>query len=85
MKRREDPAPEPPPVDRAKVRALLGEANAARERGENMHHHPTLLALEDVCDSIVAYYVFAFTSDDYRFSNEELDDLAERLVPRVAP
>ena len=85
MKPREQPPPEPPPVDRAKVRALLGEANAARERGEIMHHHPTLLALEDVCDSIVAYYVFAFTSDDYRFSNEELDDLAERLVPRVAP
>lgn len=85
MKRREDPAPETPPVDRAKVRALLGEANAARERGEIMHHHPTLLALEDVCDSIVAYYVFAFASDDYRFSAAELDDLADELVRRAAP
>ena len=85
MKRREDPATETPPVDRAQVRALLGQANAARERGETMHHHPTLLALEDVCDSIMAYYVFAFKSDDYRFSAAELDDLANLLARRVAP
>ena len=81
MKPREQPAPEPPPVDRAKVRALLGEANAARERGETMHHHPTLLALEDVCNRIAAYYVFMRYPNTYKLTDAELDELADGLVP----
>ena len=85
MRRRERPAPAgPPPPSRAKVAYLLARANAAREGGEIMHQHPTLLALEHVC-GVRGYHAFAFTSDDYRFSTAELADLAERLVRGEAP
>ena len=85
MRHREQPEPDPPPVDRSRVRALLGEANAARERGEVMHQHPTLLALEDVCNSIAAYYVFMRYPDNYKLTDAELDELADGLVRRAAP
>lgn len=85
MKRREDPATETPPVDRAKVRALLEEANALRESGVNLHHHATLLALEAECDSIMAYHVFAWYPDSYKLTDAELDELADGLVRRAAP
>jgi len=81
MRPREQPEPETPPVDRAKVRAILGEANAARERGE----HPTLSALGDVCNSIVAGYVFIKYPDSYKLTDAELDELADGLVRRAAP
>lgn len=77
MKRREKPEPAgPPPPDRAKVRALLGEANAARERGEN----PTLSALQDACNSSIAGYVFIRYPDSYKLTDAELDELADGLV-----
>lgn len=86
MRRRERPAPAgPPPPDRAKVAYILHRANAARESGENMHRHPTLLALEKACDSIAAYHVFAFTPDDYKLTNAELEEMVDGLVRRAAP
>jgi len=86
MRRRERPEPAgPPPPDRAKVAYLLNRANAARERGEIMHQHPTLLALEKVCDSIAAYHVFIRYPDDYKLTAAELAELVDGLVRREAP
>ena len=85
MKRREDPAPAgPPPPSRAKVSYILHRANAARERGEIMHQHPTLLALEHVC-GVRGYHVFAFTPDDYKLTNADLEEMVDGLVRREAP
>ena len=86
MKRREDPAPAgPPPVDRAKVRALLEEANALREAGENLHHHPIMERLAEASRRPLAVYVFAFCPDDHRLSSARLDEMADGLARRVAP
>jgi hypothetical protein len=85
MKRRATPTPEPPPIDRAKVRALLGKANVMREAGEGLHHSPVMAALEAVCGNPLAYYAFAFTPDDYHLSAAELDELADGLAQRAAP
>lgn len=85
MKRRDEPEPETPPVDRAKVRALLEEANALREAGENLHHHPIMERLVEASRRPLAVYVFAFVPHDHRLTSARLDELADGLLPRVAP
>ena len=83
---RDKPAPEPePPIDRAKVRALLGEANALRESGVSLHQHPIMYALEEVCRDPLAYLVFIQYPNDYKLSAAKLDELADGLVHRAAP
>jgi hypothetical protein len=84
MKPREAPAPEAALIDRAKVRALLGEANALRESGVNLHHHPVMEGLGDLC-GVMGLYVFAFTADDCRLDEAQLDAFADGLVRRAAP
>ena len=79
MKRREDPAPETPPVDRARVRALLETAAADRNGGMTMHQHPALIELGDLC-GIMAYYAFAFLPADHPLGKADLDELEERIV-----
>ena len=80
MRRREDPAPAgPPPVDRAKVRALLETAAADRNRGVTMHQHPALMELGDLC-GIMAYYAFALEPDNRPLGKADLDELEERIV-----
>jgi hypothetical protein len=87
MRRRPQSEPEAlPPVDRARVRAILEEANVQREAGVDLHHHPALLALEDECNSILAYYVFAWCPDGRKLTAAELDELADGLLQSsVAP
>jgi len=79
MKRRDQPAPEPAPVDRAKVRALLETAAADRNRGISMHQHPALIELGDLA-GIMAYYAFAFLPADHPLGKADLDELEERIM-----
>ena len=87
MKRRDQPAPaELPLATVAEVREILEEANRLREAGVNLHYHPVLERLEEVCGNVLAVYVFAFTCDDMKLSAAELDAMAESMprYPRVA-
>jgi hypothetical protein len=80
VRRREQPEPEAlPPVDRAEVLRLLCEANALRESGVNLHHHPALEALGELC-GVMAVYVFIRWPNDYRLSAAQLDKLADGLM-----
>ncbi len=82
MRRRPKPQEGPPPLtaqDVYNVRRILEQANAARERGENMHHHPLLERLAEVTRKPLAYYVFAFCPDDRELSAAELAELAAGL------
>ena len=85
MKRREDPTTDPPPIDRAKVRAILGAANVLRESGVSLHHHPIMEKLEEASGHPLAYYIFISTVDTTKLSSAELDDLTDGLLKgRVA-
>jgi hypothetical protein len=75
----EHPVPEPEPVDRAKVRALLETAAADRNGGITMHQHPALIELGDLC-GLMAYYAFAFLPDYRPLVKADLDELEERIV-----
>jgi len=75
----------PAPIDRAKVRALLGDANALRESGVSLHQHPVMYALEEVCRDPLAYLVFIAYPDDMKIPDAELDELADGLVNRTMP
>jgi hypothetical protein len=58
MRRREEPTTESPPIDVARVREIVGEAVAAKLRGENMHEHPYFHDLNALVGSCMAgYYV----------------------------
>ena len=61
MKRRDQPPPEPPPVDRAKVHALVAELHAAKRRGESIHATPPIYALDDLVGSCMAGAFVAYT------------------------
>ena len=65
MKRRDQPPPEPPPVDRAKVHALVAELHAAKRRGESIHATPPIYALDDLVGSCMAacYVVYSLSTD----------------------
>lgn len=80
MRRREGPTLEPVPVDRAQVRALLEEANAARERGESMHRHPALAALGELC-GVMGQYAFSLSADRL-LTPAELDEMEKWLLNR---
>lgn len=48
MKRREDPAPETPPVDRSEVRRLIAELDAVRVATGSIHCHDAQYRLEEL-------------------------------------
>lgn len=60
MKRREDPAPETPPLDRARVRELVARLHAAY-RGESVPAAGPGYSLEDFCGGscMLGYYLAA--------------------------
>jgi len=56
MKRRDDPAPETPPVDRSEVRALIAELDSVRVATGHIHGHAAvyrLLELHYLAGSLV--------------------------------
>jgi len=86
MKRHNQPEPDPPAPDRAKVRAILEEANVLREAGVNLHFHEVLERLEEASGHPLAYLVFAFTCGDTKLSSAELDEFTDGLLKgRVSP
>lgn len=84
MKRLSKPTPEPPPIDRARVGALLRQANAARERGRLTPRHPALTELGELC-GVLAEYIFVWYPDDYHLSAADIDVLTDGLVRMAAP
>ena len=81
---KQTPETPPPPVDRAEVRRLLGLANADREAGAKMLHHPALERLGELC-GVLAVYCFARWPDDHHLTAADLDRLAAQLVNRRSP
>ena len=79
MKPRDEPITDPPPIDRAKVHALLDTAAADRDRGETMHQHPALMELSDLA-GVMAYYAAQYALD----GREDLDALADHIVRHAA-
>jgi hypothetical protein len=55
------PAPAPPPVDRARLRELVEELHAAASRGESIHAHPAVYAIDALTGGSVmaGYFVVA--------------------------
>jgi hypothetical protein len=86
MRPHPQPEPETPPIDRAKVRAILGEANALREAGVNLHHHQILEELTEASGHPLAMYIFAFTVGATPLSSAKLDEFADGLLKgRASP
>jgi len=73
------PDADPPPVDRDRVRRLLGLANDLRESGVNLHHHPLMTELAEASRKPLAIYVFAFICDDATLDDDRLDAFADGL------
>jgi len=74
------PDDDPPPVDRARVRLLLGLANDLRESGVNLHYHPLMTALREAAHNPLAIYVFTFVPDDMTLDDDRLDAFADGLA-----
>ena len=81
MTRARQPAPaDPPPVDRERVRRLLGLANDLRESGVNLHYHPLMTELAEASGNTLASSVFAFICDDLKLDDDRLDAFADGLT-----
>jgi hypothetical protein len=61
MRPHPQPAPDPPLVDRARVRALVTELHAAKVRGESIHAAPPIYAIDDLVGSCMAGSFVEFT------------------------
>lgn len=68
----------------AQVDRALFEANAARERGEDLRRHAATHQLEELCGPLAAY-VFDFTPTQKKFTTAELDAMAAGLVAMAGP
>ena len=74
------PDADPPPVDRERVRLLLGLANDLRESGVNLHCHSVMTELAEASRNVLAIYVFAFICDDAKLDDDRLDAFADGLT-----
>lgn len=79
---KQPPGDEPGPVDRSRIRELLEEAAEAHRRGEDLHRHPSMEALSELCGTL-ALYTFTFFPTDRPVTDADLDDIEDHLVRRA--
>ena len=74
------PDADPPPVDRERVRRLLGLANDLRESGVSLHYHQIMTELAEASGNTLAIYVFTAIPDDVPLDDDRLDAFADGLT-----